>query len=275
MSFTNLEVPSPFRSRYHEAEKLSPLILEDAVASPEGDTDLGSASDTASWASDGCRRDCADPGRRLRRDAERNRQRILKAASEVFTECGLEVSLDEVARQAGVGVGTVYRRFQTKEELVEALFVERINAIATLAERAAEEPDPWTGLVSFMEQMAEMLASDLGLRQMLMFATYGRDRVDYARQRNAPLVEKLLTRAQAAGQVRPDLKMTDIPFIVFVLTEAAAIGRHACPDIWRRYLALVLDGMRPDRDGLTPLPVPALRPDEMVNTMRQHAPRRR
>jgi AcrR family transcriptional regulator len=245
------------------------------VATPQGDADPGSASRLASSAPEGCPRECADPTRPLRRDAERNRQRILRAASEVFTECGLEVSLDEVARQAGVGVGTVYRRFQTKEELVEALFVERIDAIATLAERAAEEPDPWTGLVSFMEQMAEMLASDLGLRQMLMFATYGSDRVDYARQRNAPLVEKLLARAQAAGQVRPDLKTTDIPFIVFVLTEAAAIGRHARPDIWRRYLALVLDGMRPDRDGLTPLPVPALLPDEMVKTMRQHAPRRR
>jgi AcrR family transcriptional regulator len=200
---------------------------------------------------------------------------VLKAASEVFTEYGLEVSLDEVARQAGVGVGTVYRRFRTKEQLVQALFDERIEAIAAVAERAAQEPDPWTGLVSFMEQMAEMLAGDLGLRQMLMFATYGQDRVAYARQRNAPLVEKLVKRAQDAGQVRPDLRPTDIPFIVFVLTEAAEIARHANPDIWRRYLALVIDGMPPDREGLTPLPVPALLPDEMEHTMRQHAPRHR
>jgi AcrR family transcriptional regulator len=272
ISSTNLEAPSPFRSRYHEAENLSPLIFpEDDMATPQGDA----GASPASWAPGGCPRDCADPERPLRRDAERNRQRILKAASEAFTECGLEVSLDEVARQAGVGVGTVYRRFRTKEELVEALFVDRIEAIATMAERAAEEPDPWTGLVSFMEQMAEILAGDLGLRQMLMFATYGRDRVDYARQRNAPLVGKLLARAQAAGQVRPDLSLTDIPFIVFLLAEAAAIGRHARPDIWRRYLALVLDGMRADREGLTPLPVPALLPDEMVMTMRQHAPQDR
>ena len=213
--------------------------------------------------------------RPLRRDAERNRQRILKAASEVFNERGLEVSLDEIARYAGVGVGTVYRRFRTKQELVEALFMDRLDMVAAIADEALETPDPWSGLVCFMERMAEVMASDLGLRQMLMFATYGRDRVDYARLRNAPLMEKLLTRAQASGQVRPDLKMTDIPFLVFVLTEAAAIGRHARPDIWRRYLALVLDGMRPGREGCTPLPVPALLPDEMVNAMRQHAPRRR
>ena len=256
-------------------ENLSPLFLEDDVASPEGDAGSGSAPHPASWAAAGCRADCADPARPLRRDAERNRQRILKAASEVFTECGLEVSLDEVARQAGVGVGTVYRRFRTKEELVEALFVDRVEAIAAVAERAATEPDPWTGLVLFMEQMAEMLAGDLGLRQMLMFATYGQDQVAYARQRNAPLVEKLVERAKAAGQVRPDLSTTDIPFIIFVLTEAAQIARHARADLWRRYLALIIDGMRPGREGFTPLPVPALLPDELEKTMRQNAPRHR
>jgi AcrR family transcriptional regulator len=216
---------------------------------------------------------CADLARPLRRDAERNRQRILKAASEVFTERGLDVSLDEVARHAGVGVGTVYRRFRTKEDLVEALFLDRIEEVAALAEEAAEASDPWSALVSFMEQAAEMLAGDLGLRQMLMFATYGRDSVSYARQRNAPLVNRLVERAQAAGQLRSDLRQTDIPFIIFVLTEAAHFARQTSPEIWRRYLTLVLDGLRPQREGVTPLPVPALNPDEFEKTMRQNAPR--
>jgi len=144
-----------------------------------------------------------------------------------------------------------------------------------LAERAIQEPDPWTGLVGFMEQTAEMLADDLGLRQMLMFATYGRDHVAYARRRNAPLVEKLLGRAQAAGQVRDDLRPTDIPFIIFVLTEATVLARQARPDIWRRYLTLLIDGLRPHREGLTPLPVPALLPEEMETSLRDSAPRRR
>lgn len=211
--------------------------------------------------------------RPLRRDAERNRQRILKAAAEVFDERGLEVSLDEVARHAGVGVGTVYRRFPTKEELMEALFMERIDSIAALAEAAGDAADPWSGLVSFIEQVAEMLAGDLGLRQMLMFATYGRDTVSYARSRNAPLIARLVERAQAAGQLRPDLRQTDIPFIIFVLTEATQLAREVSPEIWRRYLSLVLDGMRPQREGITPLPVPALTPEELEKTMRQSAPR--
>ncbi len=216
-----------------------------------------------------------DTVRPLRRDAERNRQRILKAASEAFNERGLEVSLDEIARYAGVGVGTVYRRFRTKEELVEALFMDRLDAVAAIADDAFEVADPWSGLVSFMERMAELMAGDLGLRQMLMFAAYGRDLVAIARQRNAPLVERLVQRAQAAGQLRADVRPTDIPFIVFMLTEATHLVNAANPAIWRRYLTLILDGMRPVREGVTPLPVAALLPEEMEKSMRQAAPRRR
>jgi AcrR family transcriptional regulator len=213
--------------------------------------------------------------RPLRRDAERNRQRILEAAAEVFNERGLDVSLDEIARHAGVGVGTVYRRFRTKEELVEALFMDRLAQVATIADQALAAPDPWSGLVSFMERMAEVMAGDLGLQQILMFATYGRDLVAVAREHNAPLVERLVERAQSAGQLRTDLKQTDIVFIVFVLTEAARLAQAASPGIWRRYLTLILDGMRPGREGVTPLPVPALLPGEMEKSMRQVSPRRR
>ena len=213
--------------------------------------------------------------RPLRRDAERNRQRILKAASEVFNERGLDVSLDEIARHAGVGVGTVYRRFRTKEELIEALFMDRLNSVATIADEAYESPDAWCGLVSFMERMAELMAGNLGLRQMLMFATYGRDLVAVARQRNEPLVQRLVERAQAAGQLRADIRQTDIPFIVFMLTDAAHLAYAANPGIWRRYLTLILDGMQPGREDVTPLPVAAMRPDEMEKSMRQAVPRHR
>ena len=157
--------------------------------------------------------------------------------------------------------------------LAAPLFVDRIESIAALAEVAAEASDPWSGLVSFMEQMAEMLAGDLGLRHMLMFATYGRDKVSYARQRNAPLLARLVDRAQAAGQLRSDLRPTDILFIVFSLAETTQFVRQVSPGIWRRYLSLVLDGLRPERQGVTPLPVPALAPGEMDEAMRQYASR--
>jgi hypothetical protein len=119
------------------------------------------------------------------------------------------------------------------------------------------------------------MADDLGLRQILMFATYGRDLVAIAREHNAPLVERLVERAQAAGQLRSDLRQTDIIFIVFMLTDATELAQAASPGIWRRYLTLILDGMRPDREGASPLPVAALLPGELEKSMRQVSSRRR
>jgi AcrR family transcriptional regulator len=213
------------------------------------------------------RRD-AERNRPLRRDAERNRQRILTAAAEVFTEQGLAATLDEVARRAGVGVGTVYRRFPDKEALAEELFEDRIDALATLAEDALAEPDEWTALSSFVEQAGTLLAADRGLRQIVMFATYGRDRVGEARARLQPVVSQLVTRAQAAGVVRADLKSTDIPLIEFMLSSVAEYAQHTRPEVWRRYLVLILDGLRPDRTGTTALPEPALSPAEIEEAMR-------
>lgn len=211
--------------------------------------------------------------RPLRRDAERNRQRILAAAAEVFTQRGLDATLDDVARQAGVGVGTVYRRFPDKESLVAELFQDRIDAMVAVAEDACAAPDPWRALVAFMEYAAASMAGDLGLRQMMMFATYGKDRVAYARERMRPVVGKLVERAQAAGALRPDFSTTDVPLIAFMLAAAAEYAGPVQPDVWRRYLAVIIDGMRPSRDDVSELPVRALSPEEIEQSMRAHAGR--
>src|ERR1700734_2300067 len=113
--------------------------------------------------------------RPLRRDAERNRQRILAAAAEVFTERGLDATLDEVARAAGVGIGTVYRRFADKEALIAALFRERVDNLVTVAEDACAAQDPWQPVVSYLEYAAAAMAGDTGLRQLMMFGAYDRD----------------------------------------------------------------------------------------------------
>jgi AcrR family transcriptional regulator len=212
--------------------------------------------------------------RPLRRDAERNRQRILAAAAEVFTERGLDATLDEVARAAGVGVGTVYRRFPDKESLVAELFRDRIDALVTVAEEACTAPDPWQGLASYLEFAASALAGDLGLRQLMMFATYDRDQVCYARDRMFPVLSRLVERAQTAGQVRDDFRATDIKLIAFMLASVAEYAAAIRPEIWRRYLTLLLDGLRPARDTVTPLPVRAPSPDELQAAMRAIGHRR-
>jgi AcrR family transcriptional regulator len=206
--------------------------------------------------------------RPLRRDAERNRQRILLAAAEVFTQRGLDATLDDVARQAGVGVGTVYRRFPDKESLVAELFADRIDAMVAVA-----APDPWQALVSYLEYAAETMASSIGLRQLMMFATYGRDRVAYAREQMRPVVTKLVERAQEAGVLREDFSATDVPLIAYMLGAAAEYASYVEPEVWRRYLTLIIDGLRPSRDGVSELPVPALTPQEMEQSMRAHGQR--
>jgi AcrR family transcriptional regulator len=210
--------------------------------------------------------------RPLRRDAERNRQRILVAAAEVFTERGLDATLDEVARAAGVGIGTVYRRFPDKEALVAALFRERIDNLVTVAEEACAAPDPWQAVVSYLEYATAAMAGDIGLRQLMMFGTYDRDQVCYAGDRMRPVITKLVARAQASGDLRRDFAATDVKMIAFMLASLAEYAAAVTPEVWRRYLAMLIDGLRPSRGDASPLPVPAPTAQELGELM--HGPRR-
>src|SRR5262249_16287312 len=155
-------------------------------------TDAGpgavSATSAATSATSSATSSAPDVERPLRRDAERNRQRILAAARELFAERGLEVTLDDVAHPAGLGVGTVARRFANREALVEALFEEKFDQLVRLADDAAREPDPWQGLVGFLTSMTEAVAGDRGLHEVLVSSAYGRDRVARARDRMIPVI---------------------------------------------------------------------------------------
>ena len=206
--------------------------------------------------------------RPLRRDAERNRQRILAAAAQVFTERGLDATLDEVARAAGVGVGTVYRRFPDKEALVAGLFRERIDNLVTVAEDACAAADPGQAIVSYLEYATAAMAGDTGLRQLMMFGTYDRDQVCYARDRMRPVISKLVQRAQASGDLRGDFEATDVKMIAFMLASLAEYAAAVTPDVWRRYLAMLIDGLRPSRGSASPLPVPAPTARELGELMR-------
>jgi AcrR family transcriptional regulator len=183
--------------------------------------------------------------RPLRKDAERNRRRILDAAREVFAERGLDAGLDQIARHAGLGVGTVYRRFPDKARLIDALFEERIAAIAALAEEAAAHEDPWAGLVFFFERSLAEQAVDRGLKQLLLSGARGCAQVSAGRERIAPPLRGLVARAHKAGVLREDVAVQDLPMISLMLGSLMDASRDAAPELWRRYLELLLGGLRP------------------------------
>lgn len=199
-----------------------------------------------------------DSTRALRKDAAHNRELLLAAARELFAERGLGVTLNDVAHHAGVGVGTAYRRFANKEEVIDALFEEGLRDIAAVATEALEMTDAWEGLVGFLERSMQMQFGDRGLNQIMNDATLGDERVAEARTRIAPLITRLVTRAQEQGVVRPDLDQTDVIFIQVGLSAIMNQSRAIEPDLYRRYLVAFLDGIRTDRGRLTPFPVPAL-----------------
>src|SRR3954468_6781549 len=193
----------------------------------------------------------------LRADAERNRSRILDAAAELFAEKGLSVGLDEIARHAGVGVGTAYRRFAGKDELVEALFEQRIGQVAELAEQALEIEDPWEGFAGFFEGAVALHVANRAVKELMFTHGGAYERVAEARARIGPLVAEIIGRAQASGDLRADLELTDVPMFQFALSDA---GGRAGGDTWRRYVRIVLDGMR--APAASELPHPALTQDE-------------
>jgi AcrR family transcriptional regulator len=203
-------------------------------------------------------------GRPLRADAERNRRRILAAAAEVFAKRGLDAGLDEIARRAGVGTGTVYRRFPNKSVLIVALFESRIDALVEVAERASAMSDPWTGLVQFLETSIEMQQADRGLKELL-FGECHSPQAQTNGSRFAAKFENLIAaiaaiveRAQAAGQLRPDISVTDLAIGQFMIHEVGRFTASVEPQLWRRQLAILLDGLRTRRETATPLPLAAL-----------------
>ncbi|WP_369807550.1 TetR/AcrR family transcriptional regulator [Mycobacterium sp. 4858] len=206
------------------------------------------------------------PCRPLRKDAQRNRQRVVEAARDLFASRGLEATLNEVAHHAGVGVGTVYRRFPTKEELVEAIFEDGIDQLTALAESALRDKNSWHGFVWFVEQMCELTVTDRGLREAVFSKTYGGDRVEASRLRMAPVVSKLVERAKDDGYLRADVSPTDMPFLGLMAGTVGEFAAHVEPELWRRYVSMLLEGMR-RRRGQQPLAIGALDDEQLDAAM--------
>lgn len=213
----------------------------------------------------------AEPRRALRADAERNRQRVLQAARELFADKGMEATLNDVAHHANLGVGTVYRRFATKEELVDAIFEDAIDQVVELAESAEQQENSWDAFVWFVEHLCELTATDRGLREMVYSTAYGGRGVECARDRLTPHMVKLVKRARDDGYLRPDIEHTDMPILGLLAGTVSQWAGHVEPELWRRYTALLLEGMR-NRADRNPLEVDALDEDQMDEAMQGWCP---
>jgi AcrR family transcriptional regulator len=191
----------------------------------------------------------APVARAQRADARRNRAKVLAAARRQLAENGLETQIEHIAREAGVGVGTVYRHFPTKEALFEALAEDKFEGLARAAREGLALDDPWEGFVHLMTYAARRMSEDRGLSE----AMDQRPGICDAAARAAGLdglTAELVERAQAAGELRPDISADDIPSLVCGLGRAVSSTGGGPTMSWERYLEILLAGLRaPDRAG--------------------------
>jgi AcrR family transcriptional regulator len=178
----------------------------------------------------------------LRADARRNRQKVLAAARAVFAEQGVDAQMDDVARRADVGVGTVYRHFPTKDALLKALTDELFDVLAAHARETLALDDPWEAFERTLWFGAEKTAGDRAFAE-IVGAAKGMPIACPGQQALLGTTGELMRRCIEAGQMRPDAMLDDIPLLMCGIGSASAMP-HSRPEAWRRHLRIVLDGLR-------------------------------
>jgi AcrR family transcriptional regulator len=209
----------------------------------------------------------------LRRDAVRNRERVLAAADAVFAEQGLEATLADIAEHAGVGVGTIYRRFADKGALVAALMDDKLVATTATVEAAELAETAWDAFTQFLRDVSTQLLSDRALGQILL-ADPGQESAGRLIDAIRPAATRILKRAQAEGALRPEIRFNDVSPLLVMVTTTADFVEAGNSRVWARYLEVVLNGLRA-RPDQPPLPYRALSDAELDVANRAASTRRR
>ena len=187
----------------------------------------------------------------LRADARRNREAVIAAAKKLFADQGLDAQMPDVARAAKVGVGTVYRHFPTKDDLVAAMAAERFERLAEQGRESLEAEDAWEGIADFIRFSAQIQADDRGLCEVM--GSRPEVMEGAARQAGLPeLCEQLVTRAQRSGELRQDLDWEDIPMIACGLGRITQATMGPASGRWPRLVEIILDGLRAPGSGKLP-----------------------
>jgi len=203
----------------------------------------------------------AASGERLRADARRNRERILAAARAAFAEEGIDAGMSAIAERAGVGVGTLYRRFPTKEALVEALMLDHMERIFDGGAQAIrDEPGPWQAFVRYLRYLVEWKSCDEGLAELFAGRVVASDQIRAARRRIELQLRDLIRGAQEAGELRSDIAIGDVGVLLASISSVSWLHGDRGRQLNERFLAVVLDGLR--APGASPLPYrPATLPE--------------
>jgi AcrR family transcriptional regulator len=192
-----------------------------------------------------------------RSDAQRNRGLLLEAAAAAFAERGIEVPAEEIARRAGVAKGTLFRHFPTKEDLVAAVLIDRLGQVRELVGEIAARREIALGAVAeLMERAAELIAADRSFFDAAMRVGEAQPALHAEKLAFERELGALLTRAQAGGHVRSDVVGADVAMLILAATNTCAPTHSLRPDLWRRYIALMVDSLRPG--VTTPLSAPPL-----------------
>ena len=195
--------------------------------------------------------------RPLRRDAALNRERILNAAQEVFSEQGLGAPIEDVAKRAGVGVATLYRRFPTRPELIACAFASKMQDYADATDQALDYDDAWEGFCWYVERVCQMQADDHGFTDVLTMTFPMSPEFQELNDRVYLRFATLVRRAKRTGRLRKDFTTEDLPLILMANAGVLSSTAEAAPDAWRRTVSLMLQGLEaPSRRPLPPGPTP-------------------
>jgi AcrR family transcriptional regulator len=189
-----------------------------------------------------------------RRDAQERRDKLLAAARREFAAHGVDASLEKIARDAGVAIGTLYRHFPTRLDLLMAAFKPRLQEFLDGAAKALEMDDPWEGFVCYLENLFGVQAGDRGFNDFLSRRFPRNADTERIHDQMCRQIEDVLTRAQEAGEARPDITQADIVNLIWSNGRMIDATSATAPNAWRRYLYLMLDAYRADRAHSIPEP---------------------
>ena len=189
-----------------------------------------------------------------RRDAQERRDKLLAAAQREFAAHGVDASLEKIARDAGVAIGTLYRHFPTRLDLLMAAFKPRLQEFLDGAAKALEMDDPWEGFVCYLENLFGVQAGDRGFNDFLSRRFPGNADTERIHDQMCRQIEDVLTRAQEAGEARPDITQADIVNLIWSNGRMIDATSTTAPNAWRRYLYLMLDAYRAERAHSLPEP---------------------